>query len=153
MAKKDKADQARGAPLINPLDGLLGYQLRRASQAILEDLVRTLADLELRPTTTSIVLLVAANPGVTQSRIGQFLDIERANMVPMTAKLVQQGLLTRAPADGRSHGLHLSEEGKKVAATLRKRIAAHEMPFWKGLRSTERAALLKFLKSLWTESH
>lgn len=152
MAKKLKVDQARVASLINPLDSLLGYQLRRASQAILEDLVRTIEDLELRPTTTSIVLLVAANPGVTQSSIGQFLAIERANMVPMTAKLVQQGLLSRAPADGRSHGLHLTEKGKKVAASLRKRIAAHEMPFWKGLSSKERSALLKFLKSLWTES-
>jgi DNA-binding MarR family transcriptional regulator len=153
MAKKSKAEKAGVVPLINPLDNLLGYQLRRASQVILEDLVRTLEDLDLRPTTTSIVLLVAANPGVTQSRIGQFLAIERANMVPMTAKLVKQGLLTRAPADGRSHGLHLTEEGRKVAATLRKRIAAHEAPFWKGLGSPERAALLKFLKSLWTESN
>ena len=149
MAKKARADQARFAPLTNPLDSLLGYQLRRASQAMLEDLVRTLEDLELRPTTASILLLVAVNPGVTQSRIGQFLAIERANMVPMTAKLVRQGLLTRAPADGRSHGLNLTDEGKKVAASIRKRIAAHEMPFWKGVSASERIALLKFLKSLW----
>jgi DNA-binding MarR family transcriptional regulator len=145
----ENSESSTVPPLINPLDELLGYQLRRASQAMLDDLQTSLDELELRPTSASVLLLVAVNPGTTQSRIGQVLAIERANMVPMTAKLIKQGLLTRARADGRSHGLHLTEEGKKAVAKIRKRIANHERKFWKNSKAPERSAQLKFLKSLW----
>jgi DNA-binding MarR family transcriptional regulator len=152
MAKKTSADSAIAAPLTNPLDGLLGYQLRRASQAMLDDLLAALKDLELRPTSVSVLLLIAANPGITQSRIGQALAIERANMVPMTAKLTEQGMLSRSRADGRSHGLHLTEEGKKAVTKIRKRIADHEGKFWGETKAPERIALLSFLRSLWDVS-
>jgi DNA-binding MarR family transcriptional regulator len=152
MAKKTSADSANAAPLINPLDGLLGYQLRRASQAMLDDLLGALKDLEIRPTGASVLLLIAANPGITQSRIGQALSIERANMVPMTAKLTEQGLLSRSRADGRSHGLHLTEEGKKAVTKIRKRITDHESKFWGETKSPERTALLSFLRTLWDAS-
>jgi len=146
---KNSGTEPSVAPLVNPLDGLLGYQLRRASQGMLEDLVGVLADLAVRPTLASVLLVVAANPGVTQSRIGELLAIERANMVPMTAKLARLGMLTRSRADGRSHGLHLTEEGKRVAVKIRKRIAEHESRYWEGATASERVALLRFLKSLW----
>jgi DNA-binding MarR family transcriptional regulator len=152
MSNKTRAEPPGVAPLVNPLEGLLGYQLRRGSQAMLDDLVSMLKDLHLRPSSASVLLLVAANPGVTQSRIGQLLAIERANMVPMTAKLAQQGMLTRLRADGRSHGLHLTDEGKKVAVKIRKRIADHEAKLWRDAKPSERTTVLGFLKSLWTES-
>lgn len=148
ISNKSSAEPG-AAPLINPLDGLLGYQLRRASQAMLDDLLASLEDVKLRPSSVSVLLLVAANPGITQSRIGQALAIERANMVPMTAKLAKQGLLTRSRTDGRSHGLHLTEEGKRTALKIRKRIAEHENKFWKHAKASQRSAQLKFLRSLW----
>jgi DNA-binding MarR family transcriptional regulator len=150
LSNDSNAEPSNTAPLINPLDGLLGYQLRRASQAMLDDLAASLQDLKLRPSGVSVLLLIAANPGISQSRIGQVLAIERANMVPMTAKLTKQGLLTRSRADGRSHALHLTEEGKKTTLKIRKRIAEHENRFWKDAKASERTAQLKFLRSLWT---
>lgn len=149
MSKNSGAESPNTAPLVNPLESLLGYQLRRASQAMLDDLVATLASLDFRPTSASVLLLIEANPGITQSRIGQALAVERANMVPMTAKLIEVGIVTRSRADGRSHGLHLTEKGKKVVAKVRKRIADHEIGFWKDTPNAERAVVLNFLKSLW----
>jgi len=96
--------------------------------------------------------LVASNPGITQSRIGQILAIERANMAPMTGKLTKQGLLARSRVDGRSHGLHLTVEGKAMVGKIRKRIANHEEKFWKDTKSADRNAILTFLKSVWKES-
>jgi DNA-binding MarR family transcriptional regulator len=152
MSNNTSAEPPGVATFVNPLESLLGYQLRRASQAMLEDLVGMLADLALRPSSASVLLLVAANPGITQSRIGQVIAIERANMVPMTAKLAQQGMLSRSRADGRSHGLHLTDQGKKVAAKIRKRIADHEASFWGDAKEPERVSVMRFLKSLWAES-
>jgi DNA-binding MarR family transcriptional regulator len=148
--QNDKNGAASNASeLINPLEELLGYQLRRASQAMLNDLVSALDEFALRPTTVSVLLLVASNPGITQSRIGQILAVERANMAPITAHLIKQGLLTRSPADGRSHGLLLTAAGKSVVGKIRKRIAKHEESFWKGAKAAERDSMLTFLKSLW----
>lgn len=149
MSNKSGADSIAS---LNPLEDLLGYQLRRASQAMLEDLVAALNDLDLRPTSASVLLLVGANPDITQSRIGQILAIERANMVPMTAKLTRHGLLTRSRTDGRSHGLHLTDAGKRVAVKIRKRIADHESKFWGVTKAGERLLVMNFLKSLWEKS-
>jgi DNA-binding MarR family transcriptional regulator len=138
--------------LTNPLEGLLGYQLRRASQEMLADLVSALDEFALRPTSVSILELVASNPGITQSRIGQILAVERANMTPITAKLAERGWIRRSRTDGRSHGLHLTAGGKALMGKVRKRIADHEEKFWKGATPAERDAMLGFLQSLWRKS-
>jgi DNA-binding MarR family transcriptional regulator len=128
-------ESARGivviSPLMNPLEDLLGYQLRRVSQAMLNDLSSSLDEFSLRPTSVSILELIASNPGITQSRIGQVLAIERANMAPIAAKLTKLGFLRRSRADGRSRGLHLTVEGKAAVVRIRKRITGHEEKFWK----------------------
>jgi DNA-binding MarR family transcriptional regulator len=149
MRKKINVEPSTVVPIDNPLESLLGYQLRRASQAILDDLVSALEDFSLRPTSLSVLLLVASNPGITQSRIGQVLAVERANMTPITASLTKQRFLTRSRADGRSHGLRLTEEGKAVVAKIRRRIANHEGKFWKDTKPADREAMLAFLRSLW----
>jgi DNA-binding MarR family transcriptional regulator len=137
--------------LDNPLETLLGYQLRRASQAMSEDLASALHEFGLRPTGVSVLLLVAGNPGITQSRIGQVLAIERANMAPITASLATQGLLKRSRVDGRSQGLHLTAKAKTVVAKIRRRIANHESKFWQGTKAADRVAVLAFLRSLWKQ--
>jgi DNA-binding MarR family transcriptional regulator len=149
MRKNSTVRPAAAPALANPLETLLGYQLRRATQAMLDDLVSELEDFSLRPTSASVLLLVASNPGITQSRIGQVLAIERANMAPITSKLTRQGWLTRSRADGRSHRLQVTEEGKAVVAKIRRRIAIHEGRFWKDTKAADRDAILAFLSSLW----
>jgi DNA-binding MarR family transcriptional regulator len=139
------------AAIVNPLEALLGYQLRRASQAMLNDLVSVLREFALRPATVSVLLLAANNPGITQSRIGQILAIERANMTPLTANLVKRGLLSRSRTDGRSLGLCLTADGKTVVARIRRRIAKHEERFWKYAKAPDRHAMLAFLRGLWNE--
>lgn len=133
----------------NPLDGLLGYQLRRASTAILADLAHSLADLRLRPTEASVVLLIAANPSITQSEIGRILGIQRANMAPIAAMLTERGVIDRSRADGRSHPLRLSEAGRALSGEIHARIATHEARFLRDLPPTERAALVATLRQVW----
>ena len=149
MPRHSDVESSTAASLDDPLEGLLGYQLRRASHAMLDDLATVLNEFSIRPTTVSVILLVAANPGITQSRIGQILAIERANMAPLTAKLTKQGLLARSRVDGRSHGLHLTAEGGAMVAKIRKRIAKHEEKFWKNTTGADRTAILAFLRSVW----
>ena len=135
--------------IVNPLDDMVGYQLRRASVAMFDDLATVLADLELRPTGASILLLVGANPGITQSAIGRILEIERANMAPQAAMLTKRDFVARFASDGRSQGLRLTALGKTIVTKVRARIAAHEQRFIAEFSEAEKAALLRALKSVW----
>ena len=71
----------------DPLLDLPGYVLRRASAAALSELNQRLAPLRLRHGDAAFLLLIAAAPGSNQSEVGRILDIERANMVPLVARL------------------------------------------------------------------
>lgn len=146
----DPAIPCADPPIGNPLGDLLGYQLRRASAVVVADLAHTLADLVLRPTEASVLLLIGANPGVTQSDIGRELAIKRANMAPIAAMLSDRGLIDRTRPDGRSQGLMLSEAGTTLAIELRRRIDEHEARFLPDLSPRDRAALTALVRRVWT---
>jgi DNA-binding MarR family transcriptional regulator len=140
---------AECASIDNPLDVLLGYQLRRASAAILADLTHALEEVALTPTEASVLLLIGYNPGITQSEIGRTLAIQRANMAPIAAMLTERGLLARSQADGRSQGLVLKRAGVALADRVRAIIAAHETKFLPELSDEERLALIGVLRRVW----
>ena len=58
------------------LAGLLGYRLRVAQQAVFRDFAREIP--EASPGRAGILLLIDANPGVTQSRLAQAVGIDRS---------------------------------------------------------------------------
>jgi len=117
------------AGLHNPLDALLGYQLRRASTVMMAHLGAALAETGLTPTEASILLLIDANPACTQSDLGRALAIKRANMVPLMSGLLKRGAVERAPVDGRSQALSITANGQALVADVRSRIDRHEQCF------------------------
>ena len=133
----------------DPLATLPGYVLRRASTAALSGLNRRLAPLGLRHVDASLLLILGARPGTTQSEAGRLLDIQRANMVPIVARLETRGLVERRRVDGRSQGLYLSAEGVTLLAQIRKVIDAHENSMLAAVPAPLRDAVLPVLQALW----
>jgi DNA-binding MarR family transcriptional regulator len=115
--------------LADPLDDLLGYWLRRASTAMMADLGTSLAQAELRPTEATILILIRANPGLTQSDIGRVLGIARANMAPLMGGLLKRGFIQKSRVDGRSQSLALTESGIAKVGAAQMIIDAHEARF------------------------
>ena len=144
------ADPDLATQLNDPLAPLLGYQLKRASVAMSADLARQLATLDLKLTESSILMLIAANPGVTQSEIGRQLAIKSANMAPMTAALEAKGLIGREQVDGRSHGLAITPQGEALCAKVRERIAAHEGRFQSAISEDTYRRLVADLQLIWS---
>ena len=136
--------------LIDPLKDFPGYALRRASVVAMAQLTQRLSELSLRPTDATVLLVIQANPGVTQSEIGRFLDIASANMTPLAARLDDRGLIARAPVDGRSHSLRLTEMGRQAARRAGKLMRAHEAALLAKLPVEQRDVLLKALNTLWS---
>jgi DNA-binding MarR family transcriptional regulator len=145
FASRPASDQ----DLHNPLEGHLGYQLRRASAAMFSDLTRELVDLELKPADASALLLIGANPGITLSAVGRVLGIHRANMTPIGTLLHRRHLVERHRADGRSNGLTLTTAGNRLYEDVLARIARHEAPFLQRLDPAERATALALIGKIW----
>lgn len=134
--------------LVNPMAGRLGYQLRRASVAMMEDLHARLGPTGLRPAEVSILLLIGANPGCRQGAVGDLLGIQRSNMVPLVAALMAKQLVVRTRADGRSIALSLTPQGRAMVKATNRLIDRHERAFAARLDPETRAALLGLLAAL-----
>ena len=115
----------------------LGYVLRRASSGMMSELGAVLARVGLRPVEATILLLIGAKEGSTQSEIGRTLGIKRANMVPLIAGLTAKGLVEKSPVDGRSQGLSLTATGIASRDAADAAMKAHERRFQSLLSETE----------------
>ncbi len=124
-AKKPKAQdsaESAGGKLASPLDALLGYRLRRASMAMMGDVVEALRPLDLSVGEASLLILIGANPGCRQSDVGRALEIKRANLTPLLARMKMRDLVADTPIDGRSLSLALTVKGAALEAEALKRV-------------------------------
>jgi DNA-binding MarR family transcriptional regulator len=133
----------------DPLPKLPGYALRRAANATAAELSARLAELGLKQSEASALILIGANPRVTASAIGRALDIQRANMVPLLNKLETAGLIERVAIDGKSRGLELTALGKQRLGQARKVIDAFENELLERVPLQHRPHLLPALEALW----
>src|SRR2546423_5052531 len=129
------------------LPGLLGYQLRLAQQALFRDFAASVA--ELSPGRVGILLLIEANPGVTQSRLAQAVSLERSTMVGVLHVLEGRGLVERRRGeDRRTNGLWLTPGGRGLIGRGKRRIQQHERRVGARLTATEREQLIGLLEKL-----
>ena len=133
----------------DPLLELTGYVLQRAASANMTQLTERLAPLKLRPADVALLLLVADRPGLTQSELGRHLDIQRANMVPLVARLEERGVLSRKQVDGRSQGLMLTRSGLALVEKVRQVVSTHEAALLDRVPKEMRPAVLPILMALW----
>ena len=130
-----------------PLPGLLGYRLRLAQQAVFRDFGQTVS--ELPPGRVGILLLIDANPGVTQSRLAQAVGLDRSTMVGVLHGLEARALVERQRGeDRRTNGLWLTRGGRALVVGLKRRIRAHERRVAARLTAQEREHLLALLEKL-----
>ena len=129
------------------LSGLLGYRLRVAQQTVFRDFARSIP--EASPGRVGILLLIDANPGVTQSRLAQAVGIDRSTMVGVLHALQAQELIERRRGeDRRTNGLWLTRSGRTLVASLKQRIRIHERRVASRLSAADRTQLLALLEKL-----
>ncbi|MCW3835655.1 MarR family winged helix-turn-helix transcriptional regulator [Sphingomonas canadensis] len=134
--------------LRDPLAGNLGYQMRRASALVMARFGEALAELDLRVAEASILMVLDANPGATQSGVGRLLGIQRANMAPLITALERRGLIARADTDGRAQPLKLTGTGKALAAQVRAKSDGEEAWLAESLDAQTIAAMTAALRRL-----
>ena len=131
------------------LPELIGYRLRLAQQAVFRDFAARVG--ELSPGRAGMLLLIEANPGVTQGRLAEAVRLDRSTMVGVVDSLEERGVIERRRgADRRTNGLWLTRSGRTLALRLRRRIERHEQHVAARLSDAERAQLLALLEKLST---
>jgi DNA-binding MarR family transcriptional regulator len=142
---KTRSKSSRQEPLL----GLTGYVLRRASTATLAEFSQRLAPLDLRPIDATLLILLDAAPHVTHSEVAATLGLRRPNLVPVVAGLQMRGLLERKRVDFRSEGLALTPQGGALLKKVRRIIALHEEQLMDRVPPELRPMVLPILMALW----
>jgi DNA-binding MarR family transcriptional regulator len=133
-----------------PLRDLIGYALRRAQGAVYADLNDSLSELDLRPVQYTLLLMVAENPGASQSGVCEALGIQKANCVPTMSELERRGLILRkkSTSDARSYELHITAKGKRILQRAGEAQASHERKLIERIGIDGRDQLLELLGKL-----
>lgn len=140
--------KSRRAVDLDILTSHLGYSLRRAQVWVFQDFIRTLSDIDLRPAQYSVLVVIGANPGLSQAELAERLAIERARLVHMLDHLQRRGLTERlpSPTDRRTHALQLTKEGQKLLKRAKVLAARHEARLAEKMGVEAHAQVLELLE-------
>ena len=127
-----------------------GFVMRQASVAVWNDLVATLATVELKPQSYAALLIIHTSPGCKQQNIADALGIARPNLVALIDALVERGLVERGvnSEDRRSYALTLTDAGRALLDRGRAAHRLHEQRLSEVLSTEEAAALLASARKL-----
>ncbi len=153
-ATASTAEQDPGsAPLSHGLlPDLLGYRLRRAQAAVFDHFARTVgAEAEITPGLFGMLQVIAANPGLSQSRLAEAMSVDRSTIVAVVERLEAKGLVARAPSrrDLRSYALEPTRQGRQALARMEALVLRHEAEVASALSDAERRTLMRLLARLY----
>jgi DNA-binding MarR family transcriptional regulator len=132
------------------LDELLGYSLRRAQVAMFAAFHEATRGMGVTPPRFTALVVIGANPGLSQSVLGNVLGIARSGAMLLASRFEAQGWVERRhrPDDGRAWGLYLTPRGENVVQKMKRRVAATDRKRSNILSPRERRELLRLLAKL-----
>jgi DNA-binding MarR family transcriptional regulator len=133
------------------LEGLVGYNSRRAALAIIEVFLQRMVVYDLRPVDFSVLSLIMHNPGITSRQLCNALGIQAPNLVGMVNAMENRALIERRPhpRDGRAMGLHPTATGQEMMQDAEKTAAELELDTTRRLSAAERKTLMLLLKKIY----
>ena len=152
IENKNSAEQSASASVLSLglLEGFLGFRLRMAHTALYRDFSTAMADLNLTQKQCAVLVLLDANPGVSQIEIAAALGMDRASMMALVDRLDQRNLIKRqrSKIDKRRQELRLNALGVKILAEALVLINQHEERFLRKFTRAEQQRLKNDLKRL-----
>ena len=132
------------------LEGLIGYNLKRAYVTVSDDFRRALKHDNLSPRLFSALAFVKAHPSLSQSALARQLGIERSGIVAMIDELEGRGYVIRKPVpkDRRRQALQLTPAGEEAYKIALGKVQAHEARLLGGLDAGQREALISILQKI-----
>ena len=135
---------------LGALDTHIGFFARRFQVWIFQDLIRELANAEVRISHYSVLAIIEANSGLAQSEVAEAVGIEPARLVRVLDELERRGWIQRmrSATDRRSHALYLTPEGQKAFAHIKDLARHHETHVIERLGASKYGSLMRILKEI-----
>ena len=132
------------------LEGLVGYNLKRAYVILSTDFRRALGEDGFAPRVFSALSLIVEFPDITQSDLARKLGIERSGLVAIIDELESRGFVLRQPVPGdrRVQALSPTEAGKAAYFSAREVVLAHEKELLSHLSPEEIEILIGLLQKI-----
>jgi DNA-binding MarR family transcriptional regulator len=126
----------------------LGFLLRLAQLRAFEDFFSEHGPRGLKPGEFSVLWVIACNPGIRQSVLGNRLMIKRAHMTKLIRAFEDQGLVSRAipDSDRRAVELTLTLAGSKAVDGASAAFFSYEETTGAPLSHDERSQLIGLLQ-------
>ena len=136
------------------LQTLVGYNVRRASLAIIEVFMQRMAPYGLKVVDFSVLSLTAHNPGITSRQLCAALNVLPPNLVGLIATLERQGLIERLPhpSDRRAMGVHLTTAGRELVQQAEQTASDLELQATARLTDAERKTLITLLQKIYRDT-
>jgi DNA-binding MarR family transcriptional regulator len=132
------------------LDDLLGYSLRRAQVAMFMAFQEATRGMGITPPRFTALVMIGANPGLSQTALGNVLGIARSGAMLLATWFEAQGLVERRHRadDGRAWGLYLTPGGEALVQRVKRRVVASDRKRAAVLSVRERRELQRLLAKL-----
>lgn len=132
------------------LDGLVGYNLKRAYLVVSADFRRVMGKNGLAPRQFSALSLIIKFPKITQSALARKLGIERSGLVAIIDDLEARHFVCRQPVPGdrRVQALTATTQGQSAYQQAHEMVRAHEAEILSDLTPQEVDTLVSLLQRI-----
>lgn len=164
---KTPTKAARGKPnlkvvedtivLAPALSTVVGYLLRRAHNAFLAywTIRFRQSDTPITPVQGGMLVVIAANPGLTQTELARMMNVEGPTLMQSIDRLEQHGYLQRVrrPGDRRSYSLQVTPLGEEVLSAIEAFLPVRDEDMLASLTKQEIAQLTGLLTKIVERGH
>jgi DNA-binding MarR family transcriptional regulator len=132
------------------LEETVGFHLRVAQEMAFRAFVSKVGDFSTPPWRFAILVLIDANPGLTQVALARATKRDTSSLTPALDDLCRRGLVNRIRQlrDRRSYALSLTALGKKEMLKLKASAMEHERDLDRLVGRAQRADFLRTLKRI-----
>lgn len=129
------------------LAGSVGPRVRLLRNALTSRSIAVSAPQGLPTGSLTVLALVAANPGRSQTALANRAGLNKSALVGIIDQLEQRGLIARdrSASDRRRYGVTVTAQGKQVMESLFAAVDREEAPIRDALGATDMAMLLALL--------
>jgi MarR family transcriptional regulator, lower aerobic nicotinate degradation pathway regulator len=138
-----EALRAQGELLAHP-----GYLIRRLNQISVSIFLNEAKAYDLTHLQYASLVVVDANPGIDQSRLGRIVALDRQTVSTVVRRLVEKGLIRRESKDRRTSAMFVTGAGKALYQVVRARIGSVDKILLGPLSQADQQVLMGYLSKM-----
>jgi DNA-binding MarR family transcriptional regulator len=132
------------------LENLIGYQLRRAQNALFQSFNKHLEHAKITPGQIGLLIKIKNNAGISQTALARANGIERSTLGEIIDRFEKRQLVDRRKhaTDRRAYALHLSSQGEAFLDSVVPDLLQQEADFTQDWSEDDKQALVRLLTKL-----